>query len=80
MSYVEIYMYVSPAGERVAFAEVVECARLLKQTAIGYIKADGQILLVPEPEHIFRYQVRVHVLCIGAVPVRALFWIPARLL
>ncbi|KAJ9533047.1 hypothetical protein QJQ45_018139 [Haematococcus lacustris] len=39
------------AGERVTFAEVTEAARLMKQTALGYIR-DGEIHLVPEPEHV----------------------------
>ncbi|GFH18924.1 uncharacterized protein HaLaN_15800 [Haematococcus lacustris] len=38
-------------GERVTFAEVTEAARLMKQTALGYIR-DGEIHLVPEPEHV----------------------------
>ncbi|KAJ9532360.1 hypothetical protein QJQ45_010454 [Haematococcus lacustris] len=37
--------------ERVTFAEVTEAARLMKQTALGYIR-DGEIHLVPEPEHV----------------------------
>lgn len=43
------------AGDTVTFAEVLEAARKLRQTAFGYVLRDGSIMMVPDASSCHRF-------------------------
>ena len=43
------------AGDTATFAEVIEAARRLQQTAMGYVLRDGSITMVPEASSCHRF-------------------------
>ncbi|GAX83351.1 hypothetical protein CEUSTIGMA_g10776.t1 [Chlamydomonas eustigma] len=44
------------AGDTVAFAEVIEAARRLKQTALGFVTAHGCIVMVPDASSCHKFE------------------------
>lgn len=42
--------------ETVTFAEVAEAARQLRQTAVGYVRKNGECVMVPDPSHTWTFQ------------------------
>ena len=42
-------------GDTVTFAEVIEAARKLQQTAFGYVLRDGSIIMVPGASSCHRF-------------------------
>ncbi|EFJ41792.1 hypothetical protein VOLCADRAFT_98169 [Volvox carteri f. nagariensis] len=43
-------------GERLSFAELTETSRLLRQVALGVVRADGRCCLVPKPHELLDFK------------------------
>lgn len=53
------------AGELLSFAELSETTRLLRQVAVGLVRADGRCCLVPKPHELLEFEAGDQVLVLS---------------
>lgn len=54
-----------PEGHTCTFAEVVEQSRLLKESALGYITPEEQLVLAPPADHVHTFTRRHKIVVIA---------------